>query len=58
MITTDDPHSIPDTVHYAKRLIEEIKNKADIPEGEDDDEAVVLSGLQDASAHIIGKTQF
>ena len=33
---TGDPH-IPDSVRYAKRIIEAIKNKADISDGEDDD---------------------
>jgi hypothetical protein len=55
-IPTGDPH-IPDTVCFAKRLIEEIKNRADISDGEDDDEDVP-SSVQDASAHIIGKTKF
>ena len=55
-IPTGDPH-IPDSVRYAKRLIEEIKNKADISDGEDYDEEVP-SCVQDASAHIIGKTNF
>ena len=63
-IPTGDPHIVPDTVRYAKRLIEEIKDKADISDGEEDcaeedcAEEDVPSGIQDASAHIIGKTKF
>jgi hypothetical protein len=55
-IPTGDPH-IPESVRYAKRLIEEIKNKADISDGEDYDEEVP-SYVPDSSAHIIGKTNF
>ena len=54
---TGDPH-IPDSVRYAKRIIEAIKNKADISDGEDYDKEEVPSDVQDASAHIIGKTHF
>jgi hypothetical protein len=54
---TGNPH-IPDSVRYAKRLIEAIKNKADISDGEDDNEEEVPSGVQqDACAQIIGKTK-
>jgi hypothetical protein len=49
---------VPDSVRHAKRLIGAMKNKADISDGEEDDEEEVPSGVQqEACAQIIGKTK-